>query len=102
MSRLKQTQDMATLHQRRLAKDLDFSRVVVICSLVLLLVVVIADLLYIAYVPRRGGQLILPALVFAAPLATTLFVMLTLWNWRVMRRRVTTLLNGHDAGDRKP
>lgn len=102
MSRPKQTHDVATLRQRRLVKDLAFSRAMVLGALGLLLLVVIADLLYIAYVPRRGGHLILPALVFAAPLATALLVWLTVWNWRVMRRRIATFSNDHDAGEPLP
>lgn len=97
MTRPKQPQDQATVHQRRLAKDLAFSRAMAISALVLLIVVVIADVLYVAYVPRRGGHLMLPALVLAAPLATVLLVVVTVWNWRVMRHRRTTRPHDHDA-----
>ena len=100
MTRPKQPQDQVTVHQRRLAKDIAFSRAVAISALVLLIVVVIADVLYVAYVPRRGGHLILPALVFAAPVATVLLVVVTVWNWRVMRHRRTTMPNDHDADSR--
>jgi uncharacterized membrane protein len=76
-----------TPDQRRLAIDLAFSRAVVIGSLIVLVVVVIADALYVAYVPRHNGHLILPAIVFVAPLVAALLVVLTVWNWRAMRRR---------------
>ena len=66
MSRPKQTHDLAILRQRRLASDLAFSRGVLMASVVLLVVVALVDALYIVYVPRHGGHLILPALVFAA------------------------------------
>ena len=101
MTRPKQPKDPATVHQRRLAKDVAFSRAVAISALVLLIVVVIADVLYVAYVPRRGGHLILPALVFAAPVATALLVVVTVWNWRVMRHRRTTMPNDHEVDGRQ-
>lgn len=99
MSRSKSTKDSATPHQRRLAKDLAFSRGVLLASLVFLVVVAIGDALYIAYVPRHGGHLILPAMVFAAPLAAVFFVFLTLWNWRSVRRRLTTRPNDHGGNE---
>lgn len=95
MSRSKSPKDAATLHERRLAKDLAFSRGVLIASVVLLVVVALVDALYVVYVPRQRGHLILPALVFVAPLVTIFLVLLTVWNWRSIRRRVTTKLNEH-------
>lgn len=97
MSRSKPIKDNATLHQRRLEKDLAFSRGVFFASLVFLVVVTLADALYLVYVPRHGGHLILPALVFAAPLAAVFFVLLTVWNWRSVRRRLTAKPNDHDS-----
>ena len=99
MSRSKTTKDNATPHLRRLAKERAFSRGVLMASVILLVVVVLGDALYIAYVPRHGGHLILPALVFAAPLAAIFFVLLTVWNWRSIRRRVTTKPNDHGGNE---
>jgi membrane protein YdbS with pleckstrin-like domain len=99
MSRSKQHKNTATQHRRRLANDLAFSRVVLLASLVFFVVVVVADVLYIVCMPRHGGHLVLPALVFAAPMVAVLFVFLTLWNWRSFRRRLTTRPNDH--GDNK-
>ena len=87
MSRSKAKKDGMTPDQHRLALDLSFSRAVVIGSLVLLVIVVVADALYVAYVPRHNGHLILPAIVFVAPLVAVLLVVLTVWNWRAMQRR---------------
>ena len=87
MSRSKAGKDRMTPDQRRLALDLAFSRAVVIGSVVLLAVVVIADALYVVFVPRHNGHLVLPAIVFVGPLVAVLLVVLTMWNWRAMRRR---------------
>lgn len=88
MSRAKPPKSEVRADERRLARDLAFSRFVLVGSVVLLVAVVIVDALYIAYVPRRNGHLMLPALVFVAPLVTVFLVILTLWNWHVMRRRL--------------
>lgn len=97
MSRRKPTKAGLSQDDRRQASDIAFSRALVLGSLALLVLVVIADALYVAFVPRRHGHLILPAIVFVAPLVTVLLVALTVWNWLVMRRRTLSAPGTHET-----
>lgn len=97
MSRRKSSKAGLSQEERRQARDVAFSRGLVFGSLVLMVIVVIADALYVAFVPRRHGHLILPAIVFVAPLVTVLLVALTVWNWLVMRRRHPSASATHDT-----
>lgn len=98
MSRRRSSKAGLSQEERRQARDVAFSRGLVFGSLVLLVLVVIVDALYVAYVPRRHGHLILPAIVFVAPLVAVLLVALTVWNWFAMRRRALPAPGTHDAG----
>jgi cation transporter-like permease len=97
MSRRRASKTGLSQEERRQARDVAFSRWLVFGSLVLLVIVVIADALYVAFVPRRHGHLILPAIVFVAPLVTVLLVALTVWNWLVMRRRPASTAAPHET-----
>jgi cation transporter-like permease len=97
MSRRKSSKARSSQDERRQAHDVAFSRSLVLGSLVLLVLVVIADALYVAFVPRRHGHLILPAIVFVAPLVTVLLVALTVWNWLVIRRRPPSVPATHET-----
>ncbi len=98
MSRRKSAKAGLSQDERQKACEAAFSRSLVLGSLVLLVLVIIADALYVAFVPRRHGHLILPAIVFVAPLVTWLLVALTVWNWLVMRRRTPAAPATHDTG----
>lgn len=97
MSRRRSSKAGLSQEERRQARDVAFSRGLVFGSLVLMVLVVIADALYVTFVPRRHGHLILPAIVFVAPLVTVLLVALTVWNWLVMRRRTPSTPGTHET-----
>lgn len=97
MSRRKHAKSDLSKDQRRQSRDVAYSRALVVVSLVLLVLVLIGDALYVAFIPRRHGHLVLPALFFAAPLVMVFMVSVAVWNWWVTRRRYLSARATHDA-----